>query len=239
MTRMFPDPRPGARGPFRPFRAEVELKALEITGDFPQALTGAYFRCGPDKQFAPEVDEHWPAANADGMMSAFYISPGRVDFRSRYVETERLQAERAAGRSLFGAYRNPYTDDPSVRGLDRTVANTAAIWHAGRLLACKEDGLPYEIDPKTLATRGRFDFDGQLKSRTFAAHPKLDPVTGEMLFFGGQIDGLTSRRMMFGTCDAQGRITRTVEFDGPYAGMMHDFAITEHYVVFPFVPVNH
>jgi len=234
----FPDARPGARGPFPPFRAECDILALEWDGEIPAAVEGSYFRCGPDRQFAPACADSWPGANGDGVVSAFVIGRDRIDFRMRYVTTDRLTAERAAGRALFGAYRNPFTDDPSVAGIDRTVANTAVIWHAGKLLACKEDGLPYVLDPATLETRGRFDFDGALASRTFAAHPKFDPASGEMLFFGGQIDGLTSPRMLFGIADADGALVRRIEFDAPYAGMVHDFAITERFAIFLFVPVT-
>lgn len=238
MSVRYPDPRPGPSGPAPPFRVECEILNLEWEGEIPEVLHGAFFRCGPDRQFPPMPGDPWPTANADGMMSAFYISEGRVDFRMRYVMTERLKAERAAGRALFGHYRNPYTDDPSARGVDRTLANTAAIWFAGRLLACKEDGLPYVIDPLTLETVGRFDFDGQLGSKTFAAHPKFDPRTGEMLFFAGQIDGEPSDRFLFGIADAAGPITHRREFQAPYPGMVHDFAITETWALFPFVPVT-
>ncbi|WP_037821311.1 carotenoid oxygenase family protein, partial [Streptomyces sp. NRRL B-3229] len=68
---------------------------------------------------------------------------------TKYVRTQRFQLERAARQALFGAYRNPYTDDPSVAGIDDGNANTSIIWHAGKLLALKEAALPYELDPLT------------------------------------------------------------------------------------------
>jgi carotenoid cleavage dioxygenase len=212
--------------------------ALEWEGEIPAVLEGTYFRCGPDRQFPPRCADSWPGANADGMVSAFMIGKDHINFRMRYVMTERLMAERVAGRALFGAYRNPFTDDPAVKGVDRTVANTAIVWHADTLFACKEDGLPYVIDPVTLATLGRYDFDGELGSATLTAHPKFDPETGEMLFYGGQVDGLTSSRMLFGVADAQGKLVRRVEFDAPYPGMVHDFAITPRFAIFLFVPVT-
>jgi carotenoid cleavage dioxygenase len=52
------------------------------------------------------------------------------------------------------------------------------------LLALKEDSPPYALDPNTLETLGLYTFGGQLKSRTFSAHPKFDPDTGEMIVFG-------------------------------------------------------
>ena len=61
------------------------------------------------------------------------------------------------GRQLYGYYRNPYTDDPSISDAAhpnrRTVSNTAPLVHGGKLFSLKEDGLPHELDPNTLATR--------------------------------------------------------------------------------------
>jgi hypothetical protein len=94
----------------------------------------------------------------------------------------------AAQRQLYGYYRNPFTDDDSVKDPKRpnlrTVSNTSPIAHAGKLFTLKEDGLPHQINPNTLDTLGPYDFNGQWKSETFTAHPKIDPVTGEMIAFG-------------------------------------------------------
>ena len=134
--------------------------------------------------------------SADGYISMFRIRNGRADFRGRWVETERLRRLREAGRQLYGYYRNPFTDDPAVRDPAhpnrRTVANTAPVVHGGKLFALKEDGLPHQIDPNTLETIGPWDFNGGWKSQTFTAHPKLDPVSGDMIAYGNEADGLAS-----------------------------------------------
>jgi carotenoid cleavage dioxygenase len=50
-------------------------------------------------------------------------------------------------------------------------------------LALWEAGPPHELDPRTLETRGVYDFDGKLQG-PMTEHPKIDPDTGELLFFG-------------------------------------------------------
>ncbi len=54
-----------------------------------------------------------------------------MDYRGRWVRTPRFIANREAGRQLYGYYRNPYTDDPKVRDLERpalrTVSNTSPL----------------------------------------------------------------------------------------------------------------
>ena len=176
--------------------------------------------------------------SGDGMVSALRLAPGRVSFAVRYVETARHRAEVSAGRALFGKYRNPFTDRPEAAGLDRTVANTTPVWHAGRLLMTKEDGRPYRVDPRTLATLGRYDFGGRLKSATVTAHVRIDPETAELFFFGYEADGLASTRVAYCIADARGNLTREQSFDAPYCAMMHDFTVTERYALFPIYPTT-
>jgi carotenoid cleavage dioxygenase-like enzyme len=224
-------------GAARPFRAECDLFELEYDGEIPPALDGALYRCGPDPQLPPKLADD-VFINGDGQVSMFRFENGHVDFRMRYVRTEKFTRERAARRALFGAYRNPFTDDPSVAGADRTTANTSIVWHAGRMFACKEDGLPCELDPLTLETRGKWNFGRRLKSKTFTAHPKNDPVTGEMVFYGYAVEGEASRRVAFCIADAQGNLAREDWFTPPYASMIHDFAVTDRHAIFPIMPVT-
>ena len=100
--------------------------------------------------------------NGDGMVTAFRIKDGHCDMQMKYVMTHRLKAERAARRGLFGDYRNAFTDDASVKGIQRTVSNTNVVPHNGMLLAMKEDGPPYAMDPLTLETRQLWDWNGQM-----------------------------------------------------------------------------
>ena len=234
MTKPFPESITYA-GYNAPSRVEADIFDLEIHGELPRELNGCWYRMTPDPQFPPlHGDDIY--LSGDGMISMFRFENGYVDYKSRYVRTERFLAERKARRALFGHYRNAFTDEVSVAGLDRTVANTSPIWHAGRLFAIKEDGLPYEIDPVTLETKGRHDFDGRLKTLTVSAHPKIDPRTGELLFYGYEASGDGSRDMAFCVPDKDGKLVSEEWFQAPYAGMVHDFAITEDYAIFPIFP---
>jgi carotenoid cleavage dioxygenase-like enzyme len=102
-------------------------------------VSGAFFRAVSDPAHPPMLGDDI-MLSGDGMVSRFLFENGHVDYAIRYVHTERFAAERRARRALFGRYRNPFTDDPAVAGVDRTVANRTPIWHAGRLLMAKEDG---------------------------------------------------------------------------------------------------
>jgi carotenoid cleavage dioxygenase len=67
------------------------------------------------------------------------------------------------------------------------------------------------------------------------AHPKVDPRTGEMIFFGYDITGPPWLR--YHVVDASGTLVRTepISIGGP--AMVHDFAITETHVVWFDLPV--
>jgi carotenoid cleavage dioxygenase-like enzyme len=71
----------------------------------------------------------------------------------------------------------------------RSTANTNTVYWHGKLLALKEDSPPYAMDPETLETIGLCDFEGQLPSLTFTAHPKFDPESREMVCFGYEAKG--------------------------------------------------
>jgi len=236
MSYRFPE-EPAFQGLLRPIRLEGTVYELEYSGEIPAAIAGCFYRCGADPQFVPRT-EHDILINGDGQVSMFRFEDGHVDFRIRYVRTPRFERERAARRSLFGAYRNPFTDTPGLEGVDRTTANTSVIWYAGKLLALKEDSLPFEIDPVTLETRGRFDFAGKLRCPTVTAHPETDPDSGEMWFYGYEAAGLASPDTVLFAGDRDGNLLQEDWFVPPYGAMIHDFAITQRHVILPIMPTT-
>ncbi len=220
-----------------PSRVECDIFDLVVHGEIPKEINGAWYRCIPDPQYPPRLGDD-TFLSGDGMVGRFWFENGHVDYRQRYVMTERLQADRAHRKSMFGAYRNPYTDDPRVKGVDRGVANTTPIHHGGRLLCLKEDSRAMELDPVTLETRGRWDFDGQLRSKTMTAHTRKDPETGELYFFGYEAAGLATNAIAYCKADNAGNFVREEWFEAPYVSLMHDFVVTESHAIFPVFPTT-
>ncbi|KAK8019704.1 hypothetical protein PG990_004842 [Apiospora arundinis] len=239
-TSRFPDTEV-FRGMNKPSRFEGDIFDLEVTGEIPKDINGTFYRVQPDHRFPPifEDDIHF---NGDGSVTAIRIKNGHADFKQRYVQTERYKAETAARRSLFGRYRNPFTDNETVRGVIRTAANTNITFWRGVLLASKEDGPPFAMDPTTLETLGRYDFEGQITSPTFTAHPKFDPDTGDMVCFAYEAGGNgadCSVDVAVWTIGAQdGKVKDEVWFQAPFAGMIHDCGVSANYVVLPLTPLK-
>ncbi|MGX7895960.1 carotenoid oxygenase family protein [Tsuneonella sp. HG222] len=218
-----------------PIGEEWSQDDLEVEGTIPPGIQGAFFRAGADPYYRPIVERD-TFLSGDGQVSRFLIRDGKVRFDLRYVATPRHTAELKAGRALFGAYHNPFTDHASVRDIDRTTANTTPIWHAGRLFLSKEDAHSYEVNPHTLETLGPWTYGGQLKTLTTSAHPRFDPVTGEMFIHGYEASGPTSRDVAFCVVGKDGELVSETWFEAPYCGMLHDFVLTKNWAVFPLFP---
>ena len=225
------------RGFNAPMRFEASVDDCEVVGKIPAELDGAFYRVGAEWYYPPKFPDD-AILNADGYVSMFRFKGGKVDFKGRWVRTHRWQKEREARRQLYGYYRNPYTDDESVRDPRhpnlRTVSNTAPLIHAGKLFTLKEDGLPHQIEPNTLETIGPWTFNDTWKAETFSAHPKLDPLTGEMVAFGYEATGLASDDLFIYTIDRAGHVRHEVRVKVPYVSIIHDCALTHRHVVIPF-----
>lgn len=227
---------PTAKGFFTPERFEGDIYDCEVIGTVPPELNGAFVRVGGDWLYPSNYRDDSPF-NEDGYISMFRFKKGRVDYKGRWIRTERFQKNLAAGQQLYGYYRNPFTDDPSVRDSEhpnrRTVSNTTPLAFAGKLFALKEDGLPCQINPATLDTVGPYDFGGKWQSQTFTAHAKIDPVSGEMIAFGYEATGLASDDVFVYTIGKSGQIVHETRFKVPYVSMIHDVALTQKHIIFP------
>lgn len=223
---------PYLSGNFAPICSEDDFD-LVVKGEIPKELKGTLYRTGPNPQFEPRGEYHW--FTGDGMIHAFHVEDGKVTYRNRYVRTPKWELENSEGRALFGGFGNPMTTDPIAQGKDSGVANTNILFHAGRLLALEEAHAPFEVAERTLESKGyATEYNGRV-----TAHPKIDPKTGEMVWFGyGVGDMPLSAGMSYGVTDASGKVVRRDNFQAPFSSMVHDFLVTENYALFPILPLT-
>ena len=210
-------------GVFAPIAEEHTLTDLEVTGHLPGYLDGRYLRNGPNP--IGEIDPalyHWFIG--DGMVHGIRIRDGRAEwYRNRWVRGP--QAARALGEAVPAG-------DVAISGIG---ANTNVIGHAGKTLALIEAGVAnYELTEE-LDTVGPCDFDGTLTGG-YTAHPKRDPDTGELHAVSYSM--LRGNTVQYSVIGADGRARRTVDIDVGGSPMMHDFSLTERYVVFYDLPVT-
>lgn len=201
------------RGNYAPVTQEVTAFDLEVAGTIPAGLGGRFIRTGPNPKDGDTA--HW--FFGDGMLHGIELRDGRASwYRNRWVRTRKL------------------LDGWGVIGPDGTVdvANTHVFTHAGRIFALMELSYPTEITAE-LDTVGRYEFDGRLKTN-MTAHPKVCPATGEMHFIGY---GYLPPFLTYHRVDASGNLVQSEVIEVPWATLIHDFALTEHHVVFFDLPV--
>ncbi|GAA2554567.1 carotenoid oxygenase family protein [Winogradskya consettensis] len=192
-------------GNYAPLAEEVSTTDLPITGELPRELNGRYLRIGPNPRDG-EVD---PVTHhwfrGTGMVHGIRLRDGRAEW-----------------------YRSRFIDS------EKGSPNTSVVSHAGRLLTLIEAGKPpVEISPD-LARMAIWDCDGAL-SRGFTAHPKIDPVTGDLHAMTYNPRFGEVRYVVLGP---DGRAAHTADI--PVAGgpMVHDMALTETRVVILDLPVT-
>ncbi|KAH9208324.1 putative cartenoid oxygenase [Leptodontidium sp. 2 PMI_412] len=224
-----------------PARLEGEIPDLIVDGEIPKEIDGTFYRVGHDPYYDPDYFQNGAKStpfDGDGVVAAFRFKDGIVSFKQRYVYTEKLVAERKAGRAMFGILTASFTHHPCVQSLISSPANTNVILHNGKLLALMEAGPPFEMDPNTLATKGHEPFKGQIPARQpFTAHPKVDPTTGDLIGFGYNLNGIMSTDFVVWAIDKNGKKKWERKGNAPHSGFIHDMAMTPNYVVLMMMPL--
>jgi carotenoid cleavage dioxygenase-like enzyme len=203
-------------GNYRPVSEEVTETALKVEGSIPPELSGLYVRNGTNSSTG--IADHF--FGGDGMLHGVRLEAGQAKwYRNRYVDTPVYRKE----TSRFSAPKP-----------ENTTSAVSLIYHGDKLLSLGEFGYPYVINPDDLSTEGTYSYDGKLPGN-MTAHPRIDPDTGELLFFGYDV---TAPYMTYMRADAAGNMLQVepVEMTGP--SMVHDFAVTKNYVVFMEMPVR-
>ena len=225
---------PYLQGAFAPTNVEYDADELEIEGEIPADLCGAYVMNGPSQRFRP-VNDKYHYYDGDAMLRAIYFRGGKASFRQRWVRNGAFVVEEIAGKAIWPGLAGPY--DFRLPGSPiKDVSNTDVIFYNGKLLSLwYMAGDPYQVDPISLETTGRERLHGKLR-HSVSAHSKTDPVTGEMFFFNYADE---APYMSYGMADARGNLNfdRPIEIPGPRSP--HDMGLTEHYAILHDLPFFH
>ena len=214
---------PYLNGNFAPVREEITAVDLDVTGSIPSYLDGRYLRIGPNPIGDPDPAKyHW--FFGAGMAHGLRLRDQKaLWYRNRWVRSAEVS------RKLGETWRS----GPTNGGFD-FAANTNIIGQGGKTLAIVEAGArPYELTGE-LETVGPSDFCGTLFAG-YTAHPKRDPATGEL--HAVSYNPFRGNIVQYTVTGVDGKVRRTVDIRLRAQTMMHDFSLTEKYVVLYDLPV--
>jgi len=224
-------------GAFAPIASEqVITDGLEIEGDVPADLNGLYVRNGPNRRFEAPGRYHW--FDGDGMLHAVRFERGRVEYRNRWVMTDGLHEEVAAGQALWQGIKDPprrRQPGSAVTAPMKNTSNTDVKYFGGSLISMWYlGGDVYRCDPHDLRTLGKLGTDPRLVGVPISAHSRVDERTGELMFFAY---GSTPPYMWYGVLDRHGALQTLMPVPLPGPRLPHDMAITPHYSVLHDLPL--
>lgn len=226
---------PFLNGPYEPLGNEYKVDAAKVVGEIPKELKGTLYRTGSNVEYMLDDPNRFHWFDGDGMVHAFHLENGQASYRNRWVETEGLKVERAAGKQLyngiFGRSEKPQGPLPEGAPAIKTVAGINVIRLGQRLLTMHEAEKYYwELDPITLETLGTFNFDGEVTGM-LTAHPHFDPFSNEWIFYS--LDNEENFVLCFST-DINGKVKSKHKVPLNFTPWNHDVIFSQDYVIFFF-----
>ena len=205
------------RGNWAPVLDELTDMQLRVEGTIPAELQGVYLRTGPNPSTG--ASPHW--FFGDGMVHGVRLAGGKAQwYRNRFIETPNITDPLP---DAFGG----------IGDLLRGTGNTSVHVHNKEILCLEEAHWPWRIDAE-LNTVGVQNYGGALTCG-MTAHPKVCPVTGELLAFSYLNPG--PEPLKYIRISADGVLQQLESIALPNIVMMHDFNVTRNHVVFMDLPV--
>ena len=211
-----------------------------IEGAIPQGIEGTLYRNGPGL-FERNGYRKSNILDGDGMVQAFQFSNGNVNYRNRFVRTSKWLEEEKAGKYIYNTWttRRPggVLKNALMQGKFRGQAGVTVRVFNGKLYAFDESSLPYELDPESLETlKGEIDFGVHFENvnTLFAAHNKVDGRNGNWIQFG--LENGPRANIQISVFNAKGALKKKRRIKLPLGTYMHDFFVSEQYIVFNLQP---
>lgn len=225
----------------------------EIPSDFPD---GVYIRNGPNplfgglkstKSLLGRSSPIW--VEGEGMLHALYFTKASngswtVVYNNRHVETDTFKLEKQRNKPSF----LPAVEGDPLAVLSayllnllrfgkpyKNTSNTNVFEHSGKFYSSSENDLPQEIDIFTLEALGDWDVNGAW-NRSFTAHPKRAPGTGELITMG---ISATKPFVEVGVISADGKkLVHKVDLKLDRCPLCHEIGVTKSYNVIMDCPLT-
>jgi carotenoid cleavage dioxygenase-like enzyme len=230
-------PKAWAQSVLHPVEGFAPTSLPIVSGAIPPGLRGSLYRNGPGRlERGGTHVGHW--FDGDGAVLGVHFTNAGATGVYQYVQSREFQEEEQAGRLMYGGY-GMVPPGGIVQRFTKAVknaANTSVLAFPDRLLALWEGGHPHALDLETLETQGLDDLDGLPPLQPFSAHPKRDPITGDIYNFGvsfGKGAILNLYRI-----DAKGKLKQQNRHPIGQFPLIHDFVMAGQYLLFFISPVR-
>ncbi len=233
-----PSENPYLQGAWRPtyneWNAVFAQGDAQVIGQIPDDIDGVYVRTGENQIHEP-IGRYHPF-DGDGFIHSMAFKNGGASYRSRFVRTKAFQAEQEAGRSLWaGLMEPPHKSERRGWGAQEWLkdsSSTDVVIHAGKILSTfYQCGEGYRLDPFSME---QFGTEGWVPLDGISAHAKLDPATGELMFFNYSKH---APYMHYGVVGADNKLKHYVPIPLPGPRLPHDMAFTKNYSILNDMPL--
>ncbi|KAG6535368.1 carotenoid cleavage dioxygenase 8 homolog B, chloroplastic-like [Zingiber officinale] len=241
----------GKLAAWRSIRKERWQGEMAVEGDIPLWLDGTYLRNGPGLWNIGDYDfRHLFDGYATLVRVRF--GQGRAVAAHRQIESE---AYKAAKKNRRLCYRE-FSEVPKPDSFLSYVGELASLFSGASLTDNSNTGVvvlgdgrvvcltetikgSIQIDPDTLETLGRFEYEDKLGGLIHSAHPivteseflTLLPDLLRPGYLVVRMEAGSNERKVLGRVNCRGSV--------PAPGWVHSFAATDHYVVVPDMPLRY
>ena len=225
-------------GNWAPVMEEHDLSLEAVRGRIPADLDGAFLRVGPNPVHVYNP-EKYHVFDGDGMVHMVEFAGGRAGYRNRFIQTECLHLEQKAGKAIWqgmDTLNNIATAEVKHGRMNKNPGNTSMIWNGGKLLALYEGAQPHALRLPSLETIGEETFAGELGEFAYSAHPKVDPVSGDMIACSYSL--VAAPHCQVTVVNREGKMIHKTAVDLPKGVIIHDCAITKDYTLILDLPLT-
>ncbi|XP_019184921.1 PREDICTED: carotenoid cleavage dioxygenase 8 homolog B, chloroplastic [Ipomoea nil] len=217
---------------------------LVVEGEIPKWLKGTYVRNGPglwhigDYNFRHLFDGY-------ATLVRLYFNDGRLTMAHRQIESDAYKAAKKNKKLCYREFSEVPKPDNFLAYVGELAnlfsgasltdnANTGVVKLGDGRVVCLTETIKGSIviDPDTLETIGKFEYDDSLGFLIHSAHPivtdseflTLLPDLINPGYVVARMEPGSNERKFIGRVNCRG---------GPAPGWVHSFPVTEHYVIVP------
>ncbi|KAG6489048.1 carotenoid cleavage dioxygenase 8 homolog B, chloroplastic-like [Zingiber officinale] len=241
----------GKLAAWRSVRQERWQGEMPVEGDIPRWLSGTYLRNGPGLW---NIDDYDFRHLFDGYATLVRVrfEQGRAVAAHRQIESEAYKAARKNRRVCYREFSEvpkpasflSYVGELAslFSGVSLTDnSNTGVVMLGDGRVVCLTETIKgsIQIDPDTLETLGRFEYEDKLGGLIHSAHPivtesdflTLLPDLLRPGYLVVRMEAGSNERKVLGRVKCRGSV--------PAPGWVHSFAATDHFVVVPEMPLRY